>query len=80
MSKQRYEKIWDEAYTVGLCRGKQAGLDIAQKQMEKVFKEAYHILKVELHLTKEATVEAMKSENCRELHDPYRGDNYVGTE
>ena len=70
MSNQREEEIWDEAYLYGLRSGKQAGLEIAQKQMEKVFKEAYNILNVELRLVKE---NRMANVFKNELHDPYRG-------
>ena len=71
-NKQRDEEIWDEAYTFGVAEGKQAGLEVAQKQMEKVFKDAYHILNVELRLTREARAQAKKAPSF-DLHDPYRG-------
>jgi len=72
MSKQRDEAIWDEAYLYGLSQGKQAGLEVAQKQMEKVFKEAYNILNVELRLNRENRKRA-KHNYRGDLHDPYRG-------
>ena len=70
MSKQRDEEICDETYLYGLFQCKQAGLEIAQKQMEKVFKEAYNVLNVELRLCKENHT---RGPLYSDLHDPYRG-------
>ena len=67
---QREEQIWDEAYLYGLSQGKEAGLDVAKKQMEKVFKEAYNILNVELRLTRASKPHSIYKDT---LHDPYRG-------
>ena len=75
MTKQRDEAIWDEAYSYGVSLGKQSGLEVAQKQMEKVFKEAYEILNVELRINRENKA-AAKRTFVKDLHDPFRDTGY----
>jgi len=72
MANPREEEIWDEAYLYGLTMGRQAGLEIAQKQLEKVFKEAYDILNVEMRINRE-NEKRTKYSHYLDLHDPYRG-------
>ena len=72
MSKQRDELIWDEAYSYGVNQGKQAGLEIAQKQLEKVFKSAYDIISIELRILREHDF-TREQKFYGDLHDIYRG-------